>query len=276
MRLTNGRMRLIFNHLSGGHHSCKHLTSEPIDIILIAQLRESLVEIYGRCLVSSLSIWKPDFKHTWKGVCTFLAVKQHCGVSAWLRGRVLYLPLLVGYEQRRFILLGSLLAVVRDWNNGVGINVVHKFDEATVKIGLVGVFGDHELGDLVEEDDGSYAFGGNLGFGGFTVGASYGDNGDTGRPTGDGSDAGDYFEIAGGYKTGDFAFHVGYFNGEAANVTGTTDDETRIFTLGANYNMAPGLRVYAEFDDIDVDQPGVGAGNDNDGQVFMIGTNISF
>lgn len=163
----------------------------------------------------------------------------------------------------------------RENSIGLGINIVQSYDDVSFKIGLVGVFADQE-NKLVLEKDSSWALGGNVSFGGFTIGASHGDNGDSQRPIGDGSDAGEYWEMAAGYSTGDLAFHVGYFAGEASNVTGTADDETRFFTLGVNYNVAPGLRVYAEFDDIDVDQPGTGAGVDNDGQLFMIGTNISF
>ncbi len=158
---------------------------------------------------------------------------------------------------------------------GLGINVVQSFDDVTVKVGLVGVFADQEVGGAAE-DDSSWALGGNVSFGGFTVGASHGDSGDSRQPIGDGSDAGGYWEVAGGYSTGPFAFHIGYFSASAGNVTGTSDDEIRFFTLGVNYDLAPGLRVYAEFDDIDVDQPGTGAGIDNDGQLFMIGTNLSF
>ena len=156
-----------------------------------------------------------------------------------------------------------------------GINSVNSFDDVNVNVSFTAVFADPETG--ATHPDESWAIGGNISFGGFTLGASHNEMGDSGVATpADGSDGGKYWEIAGGYSAGDYSIGIGYFRGEAGNATGTTDDETRIFTIGANYNMAPGLRVYAEFDDIDIDQPGVGPGIDNDGQLFMIGTNISF
>ena len=160
---------------------------------------------------------------------------------------------------------------------GFGINVVTSFDDVNVNLAWVAVISDDQAGDRVGHE--SWALGGNISFGGFVIGASHADMGNSGLTSaaeGAGSDAGEYWEIGASYSAGDYGVAVGYFHGEASNAAGTTDDEVDFFSLAATYNVAPGLRIYAEFDDIDVDQPGTGAGNDNDGQLFMIGTNFSF
>ena len=155
---------------------------------------------------------------------------------------------------------------------GFGVNFVQSINDVSVNLGAVGVTATSEV--TGREDDGAWAAGANFGTEGFTIGASYGDSGKSRRPANDGSDSGQYWEIAGGYSTGPASFHIGFFHGDADNAVGLADDETDFFTIGANYSLAPGLRVYAEWDVIDVDQPGAAA--DNDGNVLMIGTNFSF
>ena len=125
-------------------------------------------------------------------------------------------------------------------------------------------------------DEEGYHVGFNISYSGISFGASHGDNGDSNVASGSSADAGQWWELAVGYKTGPWAAHAGYFHGEQDPGGGASDDETDFFTLGVNYVIAPGLRAYAEFDHIEVDQAGSGDGVDNEGDMFMVGTNVSF
>ncbi len=157
---------------------------------------------------------------------------------------------------------------------GLGANFVSEFNGVDVGIGGAIVFSDRESGGTTDDAEGIHV-GFNIGYAGATLGAGYGNSGDTGVAAGAG-DAGQWWEVAAGYSTGPWAAHIGFFHGEAEQGAGTADDETDFFTLGINYNVAAGLRVYAEYDHIEVEQAGSGAGFDNEGDLFMVGTNISF
>jgi len=122
------------------------------------------------------------------------------------------------------------------------------------------------------EDPSGYHVGFNIGFSGFSFGASYGDQGDTGCLKADaGCDGGQFFEIAGGYGAGPFTLGVGWFHGER-DLTTTTDEETDIISIGASYSLAPGASIYSEINFIDEENDTI----DNDGTTYMIGTKVSF
>jgi hypothetical protein len=136
-------------------------------------------------------------------------------------------------------------------------------DDAVAAVAAVGA---------TEDSEGIHV-GFNLGFSGFTVGASYGDNFDSGCVKGvSGCDGGQFYEVAGGYSTGPWAVSVGWFHGER-DLTATTDEETDIVSIGAKYSLAPGAVIISEVNF--VDESG-SANADNDGTTYMVGTQISF
>jgi len=158
----------------------------------------------------------------------------------------------------------------------IGLNYVDNINGVDVGIGGAYVTGNME-GDsgasTLIEDPSGYHIGFNVGFSGFSFGASYGDRGDTGcAKAASGCNGGEFFEIAGGYGTGPFSFGIGWFHGERDIGGGGGDEETDIFSVGGSYALAPGASIYTEINFVDEDNPA----GDNEGTTYMIGTAISF
>jgi predicted porin len=182
-----------------------------------------------------------------------------------------------------------------DVNNhvGLGLNFVETFGDVGVRLhgvyGLGDVERDAAAGTAAELDDvGGYMIGGGFSYMGFTVAAGYGDAGDGGIAGNSNADNGSWWDVGIGYSTGPYTLAVGYFAGEESNVAGTADDETDFITIQGQYNVAPGLDVYAELDFIDVDSPTRTAANNpsgsdptvavtsNDGMLLILGTRVRF
>lgn len=182
------------------------------------------------------------------------------------------------------------------------------------------------------EDVFSWQAGGTISWGGFALGGGYGESGDSLsfgdlapllNAEADGvadlkSVDPDYhfWTAAARYRTGPFAAHLGYFRSESQGWQWQAIDigpspgfapdgdldvnifshetEIDIYTVGAEYVLAPGLKFYAEYDHIEVNREfqGVAFNNDdtvvitdfltapadeeNDGDVFMLGAQVSF
>ncbi len=203
----------------------------------------------------------------------------------------------------------------------LGANFVRSFNGFDIALAGVVVWADAEDEEVFSvhtidgsvhtvsvEDVFSWAAGGTLGFGGFSVGGGYGDSGDSlslsHEPT-SGVDAdGEFWDVAAGYSSGPFSVSVGYFESESEGwlwKSGQTDggphdddafwysheSEVEILSVGGAWTLAPGLKVYAEWDSIDVERTytfraGGGSGTDmpsdeeHDGDVFMIGAQVTF
>ena len=154
---------------------------------------------------------------------------------------------------------------------GGGINYKETFNNVEVGIAAVGIFGDAVNQD--NEDLGSWAVGGFVGYAGFTLGASYGDNGDSNGGD-DGSMDDDFFYDVGlGYSMGPWSASVGYLHSEASQDKSDTDDEYDIFSVAGGYTYAPGLFVYA---DLLFVSNSVNNADDNDGTVLMLGHTLKF
>ena len=155
----------------------------------------------------------------------------------------------------------------------IGLNFVDTINGIDVGIGGAYSTSTPESGSSAGRDDSEGVHVGlNIGFSGFTVGASYGDNFDSGCDTADGAgcDGGQFYEVAGSYGTGPWTVSAGWFHGEKA-LTTTSDQDVDIISLGAKYTLAPGAVIITEFNF--VDESGA---VDQDGTTFMVGTQISF
>jgi hypothetical protein len=155
----------------------------------------------------------------------------------------------------------------------IGANFVDTINGIDIGVGGAYTTSSTESGSAASrEDTESVHVGFNIGFSGFTVGASYGDNFDSGCTT-SGCDGGQFFEVAGGYGTGPWSLSVGWFHGEKDD-NSTQDEETDIISLGAKYSLAPGAVIIGEVNFVD---ESVGStGSNNDGATYMVGTQISF
>jgi outer membrane protein OmpU len=152
-----------------------------------------------------------------------------------------------------------------------GINYKETFNNVEVGIAAVGIMGDAV--DQDREDLGAWAVGGFVGYAGFTLGGSYGDNGDS-RGGDDGSTDDDFFYDVGlGYSMGPWSASVGYLHSEASQDKSDTDDEFDNFAVSGGYTYAPGLYVYADLLFVKADS---NTDEDNDATLLMIGHVLSF
>lgn len=159
--------------------------------------------------------------------------------------------------------LADLTDVDGDFENifSGGINYNRQINQ--VALGLSATFETAEY-ELAGDDLESYALGANLGFAGFSLAGSWGDI--TENPNGEG----DFWTVGAAYEYEDFGISVSYLDSSQETLGGDNDFENLSF--GADYAMAPGLTPYAEVSLFEYD----GITYDNDGTVFIIGTQVAF
>ena len=153
--------------------------------------------------------------------------------------------------------------------SGVGVQVAARYLAA-----------DYEMNDTdanTELNDArAWGIGGVVSYAGFSLGASYQDHGDSGiskATEANGGDAGKWYDVGLGYATGPYKVSVAYMHSEAAVATGN-DDEIDYYAISAGYAVAPGLDIYAAYNYIDMDRDGTAS--DNEANMFLLGTQVSF
>lgn len=148
-----------------------------------------------------------------------------------------------------------------------GVNYEGQWDNVGLALALTGQTGDADIAGA--EDLRAWNVGGALNWTRFSFAASYGDWDDT---LGNGTDA-DYYTLGAAYDFGPFGASITWLdsNVEAA---GGADNDFDNLVIGADYVLAPGLTPYAELSFFDADAAGAAA--DNDGTVFIVGTELAF
>ncbi len=158
----------------------------------------------------------------------------------------------------------------------VGANYVNTINGFDIGAGVGYITSDAEptAGVVVNEDSEGLHVGFNVGMQGFTFGASYADQFDTGCGVATaGCDGGEWWEVAAGYGTGPVSVAVGFFHFERDISTAIGDSELDIFSVTGQYTLAPGASIYAGFDLIDETGSGI---TDNDGSIFMVGARVAY
>lgn len=157
------------------------------------------------------------------------------------------------------------------WQNaiGLGANYDNSFGDVRVRASAVYAAASWEGENPANEveDASAWSVGGIVGFGPVSVGANYTDNGDSGADAGSGDDS-SYWNVAASFETGPIYLSASYI--ARTFETGGPDWEPAAFGLTADYSVAPGLSVYAEYTGYDSD------GDDTDANVFIAGANVSF
>lgn len=154
----------------------------------------------------------------------------------------------------------------------VAVNWEGNWDAVSLGLAATGAFGD---GDSGTEDIRTWNVGGMLGYMGFSVAASYGDWNDSLRANNGTNDDADYWTAGVAYEGGPFGVSATYIDSNfEPGVAGVADNEFDNLVLGADYKLAPGLTPYAEISFYDYDA--AGTANDNDGTVFLLGTQLAF
>ncbi|NBX03490.1 MAG: porin [Alphaproteobacteria bacterium] len=152
------------------------------------------------------------------------------------------------------------------------VNYEGKFSDVGVKLGATG---EHGKSTTTAEDLRTWQVGGQVDYMGFSVAASYADLGDSYRAANSGLDDNNFWTVGAAYETGPFGVSVTYLKSNY-EVSTTTDTEFTNLSFGADYKLAPGLTPYAEVSLVEVDGPGTGTANDNEGTVFLVGSALSF
>lgn len=157
------------------------------------------------------------------------------------------------------------------WN--LGLNYQGQYDQVGIEASATGEWGENESN--TRDDLEAYALGLNLNFMGVTVGGSWADISEFGQTATANTDA-EYWTLGAAYEFGPFAASVTYLESEVQNGDGSTvDKEFDNLVIGADYQLAPGLVPYVEVAFFNTDD-NTTASTDNDGSVFMVGTELTF
>lgn len=164
-----------------------------------------------------------------------------------------------------------------DWENhyGLGVNYDSTFGELRIRGSVVYSGASDNTGAL--EDISAWSAGGIVGWGAFSLGAGYTDNGESAQPLGSGNET-SYWTVGGAFETGPLRLGAGYFESTKEHGNGDPDSEFTNFAFTADYTLAPGLGVYGELNLIEDDVLGSLATTnfDNEATVFIAGAQVSF
>lgn len=145
------------------------------------------------------------------------------------------------------------------------------WDQVGINLAATAERGDAELTGY--EDLFAWNAGAKVTYMGFSFAGSYGDWGDSMTlKTANLGDT-DYWTLGGAYEFGPYGVSVTYLD-SSYDVAGTADNDFDILSIGADYQLAPGLTPYAEISFYDMDV--ATAAQDNDGHVFILGTQLNF
>lgn len=160
-----------------------------------------------------------------------------------------------------------------------GLNYKGQFQDIGVNLSATGQFGSAaEVVGTPEEDLRSYAFGGSLVWRGFTFGGSWGTWEDSLEVEPSTNRDKDFWDLGLAYDFGAFGASVSYFESNVEDGVGSEHDFNNL-VFGVDYALAPGLVPYAEVSFFEFDQSGVAVTSptaDNEGTVFLIGTQLTF
>ncbi|TQV79819.1 porin [Denitrobaculum tricleocarpae] len=151
----------------------------------------------------------------------------------------------------------------------VGINFVESFGGFDVEaFGRYGIASNDAAGG---DDPEVFGAGFAVGYAGFTVGGSYGQQDEAGENEGQAWDAGV------SYETGPWGVSLSYFYGEAEGSTASGDEELQTIEAAASYALGPGIKVIGSVGYNDFEDDESGADDDsNDGYWVVTGIKLSF
>ncbi len=136
------------------------------------------------------------------------------------------------------------------WENGIGLgaNYDNSFGNLNIQASAVYAAATSNNPGMLN-DISAWSVGGIVGFGAFSVGANYADNGDSGIfIVPDESSESSYWNVAASFETGALYLSAGYFSSTREFTDDTPDSTFETIALTADYTLAPGLGVYAEID----------------------------
>lgn len=153
---------------------------------------------------------------------------------------------------------------------GGGLNYKQSFEKIGVAASATGEFGESENSAL--EDLSAYALGLEATYANFTLGGSYGNWLKTGQVKGAANNKNaDYWTLGGAFVQGPVGASVTYLSSERR------ENKFSNVSVGADYQLAPGLVPYAEVSFVKFDpNRAVSTSRENEGTIFLLGTQLSF
>ena len=117
------------------------------------------------------------------------------------------------------------------------------FDAVGLSLGIG--YAMQDGGDGFDDAEG-LKLGGTVTFAGFSLGAGFGDNGDTGCAVGAVCDAGEYWNVGLAYSFGPGSVSIGYLESEDSSSTAGAGftDEGSVVSFDADYRLADGLQAF--------------------------------
>jgi outer membrane protein OmpU len=153
-----------------------------------------------------------------------------------------------------------------------GLNYENQFGDVSLAAAATGQIGSSET--AATQDLGAWNAGALIGYMGFKLAGSYADWSDSNALNG--SAEGSYWTAGLGYDYGAFGSSVTYLASEYQAAGNVTENEFENLVVSIDYKLAPGLTPYAEYSLYNFDAAGDVRGQNNNGQVFLIGTQLAF
>ncbi len=156
----------------------------------------------------------------------------------------------------------------------IGLNFVESFDGVDIAVSGGYLQGNLEAQNATAtaDDIEQWSGGLNVGFAGFTVGASLRLSNGGLRSNGDSTT----WDAGVTYATGPLTVGFTYLNGKAEDPNSGGDDETDQGVISAVYNIGPGVDLWGGAKFYEYDDDTSNSANENDGYIIAVGTSVSF
>jgi hypothetical protein len=163
------------------------------------------------------------------------------------------------------------------YRNGVavGVNYVQTLGEVEVALAAGYLRADKPDGSTGIDDAEGYSVGGNIGYAGFTFGASYADtkgNGSAGTDPAVSFDGRGY-DVGVAYAFDAFQVSLSYYNGKVADSAAAGDSKHETVMVSGSYEVGPGVSLLAS---VFRSRFQADSGTDNDGWAAVTGITLSF
>jgi len=167
------------------------------------------------------------------------------------------------------------------YRNGyqVGINFVETFGGFDVALAAGYAAASNPNSAAGFEDAKGYSFGANIGFGGFTVGASYANTDGNDGVGGNAATSidGHGYDVGISYTTGPASISLTYYYGEVEGAIATPGEDTqKSLMLSGSYDLGPGVSAVASIFGSKFEGDAAGSADDNEGIAGVGGIVLSF
>ncbi len=158
-----------------------------------------------------------------------------------------------------------------EYHDGVDVGINFVESVAGIDVEAFGRYGTASNDAPGGDDPEVFGAGITLGYAGFTVGGSYGQQEEGGE------NEGQAWDVGASYATGPWGVSLSYFIGEAEGSAASGDEEVQTVEAAASYALGPGIKLIGSvgYNDFDDDETGA-ADDSNDGYWVVTGIKLSF